>query len=84
MVGNPTGDLIMTKVNRLTDPDLKLIWKHTHPDYRGVINGVRHVLCMNPTTGATESVPLDGLTLEERASRLKYATTQEERGRKGW
>lgn len=69
---------------KMKDPDLALIWKHTHPDFRGVIDGVRYVLCSNPKTGGTESVPLDGLTLEERASKLKYAKGCEERGRSGW
>lgn len=67
----------------LKDRDLDLIWKHTHPDYRGTIDGVRYVLTSGPT-GGTESVPLAGLTLEERASKLAYAKRCEERGRRGW
>ena len=66
------------------DHDLDLIWKQTHPDYRGAINGVRYVLCYDRTTGGTESVPLSGLTLAERASKLAYAKGCEQRGRRGW
>ena len=33
------------------DHDLDLIWKHTHPDYRGAINGVPVTFMLD--TGAT-------------------------------
>jgi hypothetical protein len=62
--------------------EMNLIWKHTHPDYRGVIDGVRYVLVNEE--GATVSVPLQSLHQEEHARMLAYAKGCEERGRRGW
>jgi hypothetical protein len=41
------------------------LWKRTPKDYRGIVNGVRMVLHMNPETGATELWPLSAVYSEE-------------------
>jgi hypothetical protein len=60
--------------------ELRLIWKHTHRDFKGKINGVKHVLCLIPGSG-TCSVPLDALPPEKHAESLKYALWAEERAK---
>jgi hypothetical protein len=54
---------------------LDLIWKHTHNDSRGLINGQRYVLSLRQ--GGTQSVPLDSLTPAEVADKLSYAIWKE-------
>lgn len=56
---------------------LRLIWKHTHRDYRGKVNGVKSVLVLR--TGGTHLVPLDALTDAEVADKLAYAERREQR-----
>lgn len=69
-------------MKRITDPDLDLIWKHTHRDYRGTMNGVRTILTLRQ--GGTTLVPLDGLTDAEKADKLAYAKSREARGERGY
>lgn len=73
----------MTKTIEPKVQEMNLIWKHTHPDYRGKIDGVRYVLVGRRGSG-TCSVPLQSLTAEEHAEMLKYAKGCQERGRKGY
>jgi hypothetical protein len=54
----------------------KLIWRHTHRDYKGKIGQVRHVLVFR---AGTCSVPLDSLTEAEYAERLEWAQRAEAR-----
>lgn len=63
--------------------ELDLIWKHTHPDYRGKIDGVRYVLVWSNAHG-TSSIPLQSLHAKEHAEKLAYAMRCEERGKRGW
>ena len=42
---------------------LKLVWRKTHRDYKGLIKGERYVLVLR--TGGTQLVPLTDLTDEE-------------------
>ncbi|HZM28765.1 MAG TPA: hypothetical protein VFB89_15560 [Gemmatimonadales bacterium] len=58
--------------------DLDLIWKHTHPDFRGVIDGIRYVLTNR--NGATVLAPLHSLPEAELADSLAYARSRVERG----
>ena len=70
---------------RITDPELRLIWKHTHLDAKGVTpEGVRTLLVYRAEHG-TCLVPLDGLTPSERSDRLELAKARENRelARKG-
>lgn len=61
--------------------EMNLIWKHTHPDFRTKIDGVRHVLIGR---NGTTLVPLQSLTKEEHAEKLAYAKGCEARGRRGY
>ncbi len=63
--------------------ELNLIWKHTHPDFKGKIDGKRHVLCWIDGSG-TCSVPLDALPEKEYQSKLGYAQRREARGERGY
>ena len=63
--------------------DLDLIWKHTHPDFRGVMYGIRYVLHHRGEFG-TCSVPLESLPAKDLADRLTYALQRKKRGEKGW
>ncbi len=64
--------------------EYNLIWKHTHPDYRGISpGGVRHIL-VGSRPGGTHSVPVQSLTAAEHAEHLAYARNCEARGRPGW
>lgn len=47
-----------------------LVWRHTHRDFRGRTDGVRHVLTQNPTHGGTESWPLSAFTEEQLMTKL--------------
>jgi hypothetical protein len=47
---------------------LAAVWRNTHRDFKGKINGVRGILVLRE--GGTHSVPLDDLTDAEIASRL--------------
>lgn len=69
-------------MKRIIDPDLDLIWKHTHRDYRGTMNGVRTILTLRQ--GGTTLVRLDDLTDDEKADKLKYAKSREARGERGY
>jgi hypothetical protein len=57
------------------DKQDKLIWKHTHSDFKGTQNGKRTIM-VNRNGGST-IVPIELLTEEERASCLKYALHKE-------
>jgi hypothetical protein len=48
--------------------NLERVWRNTHSDYRGSINGTRNVLVLRE--GGTTLVPLDCLTCEEIARML--------------
>jgi hypothetical protein len=57
---------------------LKLIWRHTHRDYRGIAaDGTKMVLEMVPGVG-TCSVPLESLTDEQIEKRMPYVLKIEE------
>lgn len=61
-----------------TEQKFKLIWKHTHPDYKGRLeNGTRAILILRE--GGTQSVPLVCLTETELAREFNYALAREER-----
>ena len=47
-----------------------LVWKHTHKDFKGVIDGVRHCLHLNTQRGGTESWPLSSFTVEQLIDKL--------------
>lgn len=47
---------------------LAAIWRTTHRDYKGAIDGVRYILVLR--NGGTQSVALSDLTEAEIASRL--------------
>jgi hypothetical protein len=59
--------------------DYNLIWRHTHRDYRGVIDGQRTILVFR---NGSQLVLLTSLTDEEFSTRLASAKTAEQR-RKG-
>jgi hypothetical protein len=65
------GEGIMSRSQKLA-----LIWKHTHRDYRGKINGERAILVFRSGNG-TCSVPLTALTDAEVADKLSFAERQE-------
>lgn len=69
-------------MKHITNPELRLIWKHTHPDFKGIMNGVRTILTLRQ--GGTTLVRLDDLTDEEKADKLKYAKSREARGERGY
>lgn len=48
---------------KLRDQQLALIWRDTHKDYKGKIDGVPYIMVLR--VGGTHSVPLDALTDEE-------------------
>jgi len=50
------------------DQKLRAVWQGTHRDYKGTINGQRHILVLRK--GGTASVPLTDLTDDEINSRL--------------
>lgn len=54
---------------------LKLIYRHTHADYKGVVNGNRCVLVLR--NGGTWLVPLESLTFEEVEQRMPYVLKKE-------
>lgn len=54
---------------------LKLIYRHTHSDFKGVIDGVEMVLVCR--AGVSTLVPLDSLTEPEVADRLPAAIKKE-------
>lgn len=47
-----------------------LVWKHTHQDFKGVIDGVRYRLHLNEKKGGTESWPLSTFTNEQLIDKL--------------
>jgi hypothetical protein len=49
---------------------LGMVWRATHPDYRGKVDGIRMVLVLDRPTGATVLVPLDGLTDDDLNAKL--------------
>lgn len=59
-----------------TPEKLWLIWKHTHRDYKSVIDGVRHVLVLRQGLG-TCLVRLSDLTAAEIEDKLPYALSRE-------
>lgn len=62
--------------------EMDLIWKHTHPQYRSVVNGVRYILMRRFPKSVF--VPLEDLTSQERADELWWAKHHEDRGAKGY
>lgn len=62
---------------------LDLIWRHTHPDYKGVIGGARYIL-VNRGAEGTCSVALESLTDDEIADKYKYAKSREARGQRAY
>ncbi len=58
---------------------LKLIYRHTHRDYRGTVNGVKSILVLRPE--GTCLVPLDTLTDTEIANKLPGAERDEAKQR---
>lgn len=64
------------------EKDIALIWKHTHPDFRGNIGGKRYILVNEK--GATVSSPITALSEKQFQEQLKYAKSCEQRGRKGY
>jgi hypothetical protein len=48
---------------------LKEIWKQTHKDYKGLIDGARMIMILR--NGATRLVKLDELTDEEISKQLR-------------
>lgn len=57
------------------DQQLTLIYRHTHRDYKGRLNGQRTVLTLRQ--GGTTLVQLDSLTDAEIADKLPYSLTLE-------
>ena len=62
------------------EEQLVLIWRHTHSDYKGKIDGVRCFLVLRP--GGTQLVPFDGLTDAEKLEKLNYACRREDQNRR--
>lgn len=63
---------------------LDLIYKHTHPDYKGIAGGQfgeafegKRMVMINLPSGSTALVPLDMLTDEQIAEKLPYAIRKE-------
>jgi hypothetical protein len=63
--------------------DLDLIWRYTHPDFRGEMYGIRYVLHHVGSFG-TCSVPLESLPKKDMFERLAYALRAKKRGEPGW
>lgn len=57
------------------EQQLRLIYRHTHKDYKGEINGVKGILVLRQSGSC--SVPLEQLTDAEIADRLPYAMKKE-------
>lgn len=47
-----------------------LLWKNKHRDFRGVMDGVKNVLYLNPKTGGTELWPISSFTDEQLINEL--------------
>lgn len=61
-----------------SEKDVLLIYRHTHPDYRGIDNGVHTILTNR--CGATCLCAIKDLTPEEFAKEIEYARSRERRG----
>ena len=57
------------------EQQLRLIYRHTHKDYKGAIDGVKGILVLRG--GASCAVPLEQLTDAEIADRLPLALKKE-------
>ena len=57
------------------EKQLALIYRHTHRDYKGNLNGERNILTLRQ--GGTTLVPMSALTAEEIADKLPYAIKKE-------
>lgn len=57
------------------EKQLALIYRHTHRDYKGNLNGERNILTLRQ--GGTTLVPLSALTDAEIADKLPYAIKKE-------
>ena len=55
---------------------LKLIWRHTHRDYRGKIDGEKAILVLRE--GGTHAVKLTDLTEAEFRDKAAYALKKED------
>lgn len=60
-----------------SEKDVSLIYRHTHPDYRGIVNGV-HTILIN--RGGTCLCAIKDLAPEEFAKKIEYARGRERRG----
>jgi hypothetical protein len=69
-----------TKAKRSYD-DIRSIWRSTHPDFRGEIDGTKCVLVLRAGSG-TCSVAIEDLTDSEFDDKLRYAKGREARGEK--
>ena len=54
----PANLLAQKKRAKLADA----AWKKEHPDFRSTIDGVKHIMLPDPTTGATVLIPVNQLT----------------------
>lgn len=61
------------------DQKLRLIYRHTHRDFKGTTNGVKSILVNR--RGATCLVNLDDLTEDEIADQIGYALRKEKQMR---
>ena len=51
------------------DQKLKLVWRHTHKDYKGVMNGERTIMVYRQGTCLVELKDLTDTEIEERIPR---------------
>jgi hypothetical protein len=63
------------------DKQLALIYRHTHRDYRGTINGEKSIMTLR--NGGSTIVPLSALTDDEIAGALPYALRKEAERKSG-
>lgn len=68
----PFDPALLTKEDKL-----KLIYRHTHKDYKSVIGGVGAILVLR--AGGTHLVGMTSLTDAEIANKLVYALYKEEK-----
>lgn len=54
---------------------LALIYRHTHKDFKGRMNGERNILVLR--AGGTTLIPLSALTDAEIAAKFPYARSKE-------
>lgn len=64
--------------NLSREDKLKLIFRHTHPDFKNTDPSRRSILVLRQGQG-TCSVPITALTEQEIADKLPYAISQEKK-----